>query len=219
MPIQIECPDCGHEFRRPDALAGKLEKCPKCRKVLRVPGTAQTWVPPTAPVRRKDRSQADGPPGEPGAPRRPIPGVDPEQENMVGTELLATGNLEAATEKYEIALEAGPDNTGIAFNLAVAYRLAGRFVESENLLEKLLGIDPSDLDAKAEIQACEESDTSGSAEYEAARRAFLTARNPASAESEPPASDPVAQLPPDSAGEPDPDSTHGFFFNEELPGS
>ena len=37
MPITARCPACETEFRRPDSLGGKLEKCPKCRHVFRLP--------------------------------------------------------------------------------------------------------------------------------------------------------------------------------------
>lgn len=37
MSIEAKCTSCGHEFRRPDGLAGKLEKCPKCHRVMRLP--------------------------------------------------------------------------------------------------------------------------------------------------------------------------------------
>jgi len=36
--IDAQCPHCGHEFRRPAALAGKQEKCPKCNKAFIVSG-------------------------------------------------------------------------------------------------------------------------------------------------------------------------------------
>ena len=37
MAIVVKCPECGHEFRRPDGLAGKLEKCPQCHEVIQMP--------------------------------------------------------------------------------------------------------------------------------------------------------------------------------------
>ncbi len=37
MAIEVKCPVCGHEFRRPDGLAGKLETCPQCREVIQMP--------------------------------------------------------------------------------------------------------------------------------------------------------------------------------------
>jgi hypothetical protein len=40
MSIHVRCEVCGEEFRRPNSLAGKRERCPKCRRVLRVPALA-----------------------------------------------------------------------------------------------------------------------------------------------------------------------------------
>jgi hypothetical protein len=37
MPIPVECPDCDAELTIPDALAGKLVKCPHCSGAVRVP--------------------------------------------------------------------------------------------------------------------------------------------------------------------------------------
>jgi hypothetical protein len=39
MSIEAKCPDCGTEFRRPDGMTSKLEKCPRCNKVMRLPST------------------------------------------------------------------------------------------------------------------------------------------------------------------------------------
>ena len=44
MPIAARCPACGEEFHRPDSLGGKLEKCPKCRNVFRLPSSASPSV-------------------------------------------------------------------------------------------------------------------------------------------------------------------------------
>ena len=41
MSVYAECPACGEKFRRPDGMAGRLEKCPACRHVFRLP-TAMT---------------------------------------------------------------------------------------------------------------------------------------------------------------------------------
>jgi len=41
MAIHAECPHCGHSFRRHDGLAGKKEKCPKCKMVMRMPSAEQ----------------------------------------------------------------------------------------------------------------------------------------------------------------------------------
>ena len=36
--IDVRCPHCRHEFRRPESLAGKQEKCPKCDRAFIVSG-------------------------------------------------------------------------------------------------------------------------------------------------------------------------------------
>ena len=35
--IEVQCPSCGCVFRRLNSLMGKLEKCPDCRTVMRIP--------------------------------------------------------------------------------------------------------------------------------------------------------------------------------------
>lgn len=35
--IELQCPNCASVFRRPNSLLGKLEKCPECRAVMRIP--------------------------------------------------------------------------------------------------------------------------------------------------------------------------------------
>ena len=35
--IEVQCPNCGCVFRRLNSLVGKLEKCPDCRAVMRIP--------------------------------------------------------------------------------------------------------------------------------------------------------------------------------------
>jgi hypothetical protein len=42
MSVNATCPKCGEQFRRPDALAGKLEKCPECRFIFRLPLLKET---------------------------------------------------------------------------------------------------------------------------------------------------------------------------------
>ena len=36
MPIAVQCPECGSNFRAPDSTAGKTLPCPKCKKPLTV---------------------------------------------------------------------------------------------------------------------------------------------------------------------------------------
>jgi hypothetical protein len=40
VSVGAKCPHCGHEFIRPNGLAGKLEKCPQCRHVFRLPAAS-----------------------------------------------------------------------------------------------------------------------------------------------------------------------------------
>jgi hypothetical protein len=42
MAIDVFCPGCGHTFRCPDVLAGRMEKCPQCSALTRVPAAAGT---------------------------------------------------------------------------------------------------------------------------------------------------------------------------------
>jgi hypothetical protein len=48
MSVHATCPQCGEEFRRPDKMAGELEKCPECRFVFRLPFAATFPAPEDA---------------------------------------------------------------------------------------------------------------------------------------------------------------------------
>jgi hypothetical protein len=37
MKIEVRCPNCSSVFRRLNSMRGKLEKCPECRAVMRIP--------------------------------------------------------------------------------------------------------------------------------------------------------------------------------------
>jgi hypothetical protein len=37
MKIEVRCPNCSYIFRRLNSMRGKLEKCPECRAVMRIP--------------------------------------------------------------------------------------------------------------------------------------------------------------------------------------
>jgi hypothetical protein len=57
MSVTGECPACGHVFQRPDGLAGRLEKCPACRAVVRMPAvvpspSSEPCHPPTPQAMR-----------------------------------------------------------------------------------------------------------------------------------------------------------------------
>ena len=55
MAIEVKCLVCGHEFRRSDGLADKLEKCPECRQAIRMPSVA------SLPDRQQSSSQPPPP--------------------------------------------------------------------------------------------------------------------------------------------------------------
>lgn len=38
--VDVRCPNCQHEFRRPVGLVGQQEKCPECRYILVIPENA-----------------------------------------------------------------------------------------------------------------------------------------------------------------------------------
>ena len=56
MPISVACPVCGAKSTAPDAAAGRLVKCPKCRAALKVPG----FTPPSQPAARLLSSALSG---------------------------------------------------------------------------------------------------------------------------------------------------------------
>ncbi len=76
MSVHAQCPVCGEEFRRPDSMAGKREKCPECHAVLRLPTTTQ---PPMAP------SEGGQPQGDVSPDPAPQPAAQPAQENPAAT--------------------------------------------------------------------------------------------------------------------------------------
>jgi len=41
MPIKVSCPSCGHAGKVPDKFAGKMVGCPACKKIIKVPLSAQ----------------------------------------------------------------------------------------------------------------------------------------------------------------------------------
>lgn len=50
MPIRVTC-QCGHAIAAPDAMAGKVGKCPKCAKPIKIP--AATSATPAKPTPEK----------------------------------------------------------------------------------------------------------------------------------------------------------------------
>jgi hypothetical protein len=73
MSIDATCPKCGKEFRRPDGMAGQLEKCPACRFVFRMP-----CLPKTTPPKEKEREEPPASPQieEPQKPLAPAAATD-----------------------------------------------------------------------------------------------------------------------------------------------
>jgi hypothetical protein len=55
MSVHATCPKCGEQFRRPDGLAGKPEKCPECKFVFRLPSRA-TSEPLESPASKQPQS-------------------------------------------------------------------------------------------------------------------------------------------------------------------
>lgn len=49
MPIKVAC-KCGQKFAAKDELAGKVVKCPKCEKPLKVPAATKKTAPVAAPT-------------------------------------------------------------------------------------------------------------------------------------------------------------------------
>ena len=96
MSVYAQCPACGEKFRRPDGMAGKLEKCPECRHVFRLPLTTAPPPPRVQPPK----------PEAPPAPQPPVaPVVSPavksppteKQAPSVPTPLAATPVASAPT--------------------------------------------------------------------------------------------------------------------------
>jgi hypothetical protein len=66
MSVHATCPKCGEQFRRSDGLAGKLEKCPECKFVFRLPFPARSEPPENLESRQsksplQDSQQDAGP--------------------------------------------------------------------------------------------------------------------------------------------------------------
>jgi hypothetical protein len=55
MSVHATCPKCGEQFRRPDGLAGKLEKCPECKFVFKLPFPV-ALEPPKSPAPSQPQS-------------------------------------------------------------------------------------------------------------------------------------------------------------------
>ena len=54
MPFQVNCPECGYQFRVPDSVAGQRGKCPQCKAVFRAEKPAsETHSAAAGPQRAK----------------------------------------------------------------------------------------------------------------------------------------------------------------------
>jgi hypothetical protein len=105
-----------------------------------------------------------------------------DRANELGNAILMEGNIEEAIPVFEQGVALSPNHVGVLFNLAVAYRLAGRFSDGKRICKKLLSINRMDGDAQGELEGCNEKDPKGSAEYETARKAFLSGSSKPSVE-------------------------------------
>lgn len=70
---------------------------------------------------------------------------------FLGTLLASTGRFEAAIESLGLAASLAPNTPGMAVNLAVALRLAGRRAESADLLAKTVAAHPTFFEAWANL--------------------------------------------------------------------
>ena len=103
-----------------------------------------------------------------------------DQANEVGNAILMDGDPELAIPIFEQGVAMSPNHLGLLFNLAVAYRLSGRFSEGRRIGKKLLRINSRDMDARAELEGCNEKDSTGSQEFEEARTGLVNGtRKPA----------------------------------------
>ena len=79
MSVYAQCPACGEQFRRPDSLAGKLERCPECHTVFRLPAAKSHSEAKPRTAKRK----APPPPTPPAksptgpSPKAPVPAQKP----------------------------------------------------------------------------------------------------------------------------------------------
>jgi tetratricopeptide (TPR) repeat protein len=95
--------------------------------------------------------------------------------NALFNKLINAGNLEMAIRVIRATVAIQPNHDAAIFNLAIGYRLAGRFKDASNLNTLLLNLNPNDGDAQLELKACQQRHFTGSRDYEAARTLFLAA--------------------------------------------
>jgi hypothetical protein len=70
MSIHATCPRCREAFQRPDGLADKLEKCPQCTLVFRMP-----CLPGTVPAEHAESERPPSPEDSPKKGRRQRPRI------------------------------------------------------------------------------------------------------------------------------------------------
>jgi tetratricopeptide (TPR) repeat protein len=109
---------------------------------------------------------------------RPGPGVDPAVS--AGYAALSEGNLEAAREHYNRALEADNTNRDALLGLAAIGSRSGRRDVAENMYRRVLELQPRDPYATAQLTALHNSADTASAESRV-KALLANEREPASA--------------------------------------
>jgi hypothetical protein len=76
MPERVQCPSCGGVLTAPARLAGHTARCPRCSKLMRLPGQHEVEAPAAPPI-----THAPGQPGlaadESGSPQsRALPSLE-----------------------------------------------------------------------------------------------------------------------------------------------
>jgi hypothetical protein len=102
MPVSVTCPSCGHRAAVPDALAGKVVRCPKCGDKFRVtkPGSAPAAGSSNASAGRVADSRLATRPSK--ARRSDIPERALERdEDLVPSRFV---NEEAAGRRFPVAM-------------------------------------------------------------------------------------------------------------------
>ena len=98
--------------------------------------------------------------------------IDADGENFLANFLMERGNAEAAIVAYETCYSENPNHPDILFNLASAYRRSGRFGDAELVARQMLAKNPNDDDALYALERCQSKDSTGSEEWDEARRVF-----------------------------------------------
>ena len=55
MSIRVLCQSCSHEFHRPEALVGKMVKCPECKKTMIIPDSVDFNKPSGSETNKASR--------------------------------------------------------------------------------------------------------------------------------------------------------------------